>query len=92
MHILPIFFIVTMFLVQYLTPSPGDRSGTAEMMAFTMPAFFGFMTWNMGSGLALYWAVSNIINVTASDDEPYQDRQAVRDIAAKRAAKRLAKK
>ena len=34
-----------------------------KMMAFTMPAVFGFMMWNYGSGLALYWACSNLIRV-----------------------------
>ena len=33
------------------------------MMAFTMPVFFGFMTWNQSSGLALYWAFGNVTNV-----------------------------
>ena len=63
LHILPVFFIVTMFLVQYLTPSPGMDPAQQKMMAFTMPVFFGFMTWNLGSGLALYWAFGNVINV-----------------------------
>ena len=63
LHILPVFFIVTMFLVQYLTPSPGMDPAQQKMMAFTMPVFFGFMTWNLSSGLALYWAFGNVINV-----------------------------
>ena len=42
LHILPVFFIVTMFLVQYLTPSPGMDPAQQKMMAFTMPVFFGF--------------------------------------------------
>jgi len=28
------------------------------MMAFMMPAFSGYITWNYASGLALYWAVA----------------------------------
>jgi YidC/Oxa1 family membrane protein insertase len=89
LHILPIFFIVTMFLVQYLTPSPGMDPAQQKMMAFTMPVFFGFMTWNLSSGLALYWAFGNVINVIqqAVMNRTGMGKQ-MRDIAAKRAAKK----
>jgi YidC/Oxa1 family membrane protein insertase len=89
LHILPVFFIVTMFLVQYLTPSPGMDPAQQKMMAFTMPIFFGFMTWNLSSGLALYWAFGNVINVI---QQAIMNRTGIgkqmREIAAKRAAKR----
>jgi YidC/Oxa1 family membrane protein insertase len=89
LHILPVFFIVTMFLVQYLTPSPGMDPAQQKMMAFTMPVFFGFMTWNLSSGLALYWAFGNVINVI---QQAIMNRTGIgkqmRDIAAKRAAKK----
>jgi YidC/Oxa1 family membrane protein insertase len=90
LHILPVFFIVTMFLVQYLTPSPGMDPAQQKMMAFTMPVFFGFMTWNLSSGLALYWAFGNVINVI---QQAVMNRTGIgkqmREVAAKRAAKRL---
>jgi YidC/Oxa1 family membrane protein insertase len=89
LHILPVFFIVTMFLVQYLTPSPGMDPAQQKMMAFTMPVFFGFMTWNLSSGLALYWAFGNVINVI---QQTVMNRTGIgkqmREIAARRAAKR----
>jgi YidC/Oxa1 family membrane protein insertase len=89
LHILPVFFIVTMFLVQYLTPSPGMDPAQQKMMAFTMPVFFGFMTWNLSSGLALYWAFGNVINVI---QQAVMNRTGIgkqmREIAAKRAGKR----
>ncbi|HEX3941905.1 MAG TPA: membrane protein insertase YidC [Acidobacteriaceae bacterium] len=88
-HILPIFFIVSMFLVQYLTPSPGMDPTQQRMMAFTMPLFFGFMTWSLPSGLTLYWACSNIINIVqqAVMNRTGMGRQ-MRELAAKRAAKK----
>ena len=89
LHILPVFFIVTMFLVQYLTPSPGMDPTQQKMMAFTMPVFFGFMTWNLSSGLALYWAFGNVINVI---QQAIMNRTGIgkqmREVAAKRAAKK----
>jgi YidC/Oxa1 family membrane protein insertase len=63
LYILPILIIVTMFLVQYITPSPGMDASQRRMMAFFMPVIFGFMMLHFPSGLALYWAVGNIINL-----------------------------
>jgi len=92
LHILPIFFIVSMFLVQWLTPSPGVDPAQQRMMAFTMPAVFGFMTWNIGSGLALYWAGSNILGIVQqmAMNRTKMGRE-VREIAARRAAKKAGK-
>jgi YidC/Oxa1 family membrane protein insertase len=92
LHILPVFFIVSMFLVQWLTPSPGVDPAQQRMMAFTMPAVFGFMTWNIGSGLALYWAGSNILGIVQQVlmNRTTMGRE-VREIAARRAAKKIGK-
>ena len=88
-HILPIFFIISMFAVQWLTPSPGVDPQQQRMMALTMPAVFGFMTWNIGSGLALYWACSNVLGIV---QQGVMNRTSLgremRAIAAKRAAKK----
>ncbi len=62
-YILPILIIVSMFLVQYITPSPGMDPTQRRMMAFMMPVIFGFMMLHFPSGLALYWAVGNIISL-----------------------------
>lgn len=62
-HILPILMVLTSFAVQFFTPSPGVDPQQQRMMAFMMPAFSGWMTWNYASGLALYWNVGNIIMI-----------------------------
>ncbi len=59
--ILPIVIIVTMFLTQYITPSPGMDPAQRRMMAIMMPVIFGFMLWHYASGLALYWGTGNVI-------------------------------
>jgi YidC/Oxa1 family membrane protein insertase len=91
-HILPIFVIVSMFLTQFLTPSPGMDPAQQKMMAFTMPAVFGFMMWNFGSGLSLYWACSNFIGVA---QQMVMNRTSlgreIREIAIRRAAKKSGK-
>ena len=93
-HILPVFFIVSMFLSQYFTPASGGIDPRQQkMMAFMMPVIFGVMMWNIGSGVALYWAGSNLLGV---GQQLIMNRtsmgQEIRAINAKRAAKRLAKR
>jgi YidC/Oxa1 family membrane protein insertase len=63
LHILPALIIVTMFFVQFITPSPGMDPTQRRMMAFMMPVFMGFILWHYASGLALYWITGNIINL-----------------------------
>jgi YidC/Oxa1 family membrane protein insertase len=88
-HILPIFMVVTSFLVQFYTPSPGVDPQQQKMMAFMMPAFSGYMTWNYASGLALYWNVGNIIMIL---QQQVMNRtslgQEMKEIAAKRARRK----
>jgi len=89
LHILPILIILTMFLTQYITPSPGMDASQRRMMAFMMPIFFGFMLWHYASGLALYWGTSNIINlgIQVSINQSPLGRE-MHEIAAKRALKK----
>ncbi len=93
LHILPIFVIVSMFLSQFFTPSPGMDQTQQRMMAFMMPAIFGVMMWNIGSGVALYWAASNLMGVA---QQMVMNRtsmgQEMRAIALRRAAKKKAGK
>ncbi|MGB9029596.1 MAG: membrane protein insertase YidC [Acidobacteriaceae bacterium] len=92
LHVLPIFVILSMFLSQFFTPSPGMDQSQQRMMAFMMPAVFGVMMWNIGSGVALYWAGSNLLGVAQQlvMNRTSMGRE-MRAIAAKRAAKRAGK-
>jgi len=92
-HILPILMVATSFLAQYYTPSPGVDPAQQKMMAFMMPAFSGWMTWQYASGLALYWNVGNLIMIV---QQQVMNRTALgremKEIAVKRAkAKTLGK-
>ena len=89
-HILPIFIIVSMFLTQYITPSPGMDPSQRRMMAFMMPVLFGFMLWHYASGLALYWGTGNIIMLTMQIgiNRSHWGKE-MHAIAARRAAKKL---
>ena len=53
----------TMWIQQKMTQAPAvdpRQESTQKMMTLMMPLMFGFITMMVPSGLALYWAVSNI--------------------------------
>jgi YidC/Oxa1 family membrane protein insertase len=89
LHVLPVFIILTMFLTQYITPQPGVDVAQRRMMAFMMPAIFGFMLWHYASGLALYWITGNIINLAIQFGINQSSMgKEMHAIAARRAAKK----
>ena len=88
-HILPIVMVISQFLMQYYTPSPGVDPQQQKMMAFMMPAVSGWMTWNYASGLALYWSIGNLIGIA---QQAVMNRTSIgremREIANKRARRK----
>jgi len=62
-HILPLLMFATSFLAQYYTPSPGVDPQQQKMMAFMMPVFSAYLTWNYAAALGLYWNVGNFIMI-----------------------------
>jgi YidC/Oxa1 family membrane protein insertase len=56
----------TMWVQQKMTTAPAvdpRQQSTNRMMTLLMPLMFGFLTLMFPSGLALYWAVSNMIGI-----------------------------
>ena len=90
-HILPILMVVTSFLAQYYTPSPGVDPKQQKMMAFMMPLVSGYWTWNYAAGLALYWNVGNIVMIAQQlvMNQTSLGRE-MKEIAAKRARRKAA--
>jgi len=88
-HILPILMFVSMFAVQFYTPSPGIDPAQQKMMMFMMPAFSLYWTWTYSSALALYWSVGNLISIV---QQLVMNRTSLgremRQIAAKRARRK----
>jgi len=88
-YIIPAVMVISQFLMQFYTPSPGVDPQQQKMMAFMMPAISGYFVISYGSGLGLYWAVGNffgiaqqfIMNRTSLGRE-------MREIAAKRARRK----
>jgi YidC/Oxa1 family membrane protein insertase len=89
LHILPALIIITMFLTQYITPSPGMDPAQRRMMAFVMPIMMGFILWHYASGLALYWITGNLINlaIQVSINQSSMGKE-MHAIAARRAQKK----
>ena len=89
LHILPVLIIISMFLVQFLTPSPGMDPAQRRMMAIVMPIVMGFVLWHYASGLALYWITGNIINlaIQIGINQSSMGKE-MHAIAARRAAKK----
>jgi YidC/Oxa1 family membrane protein insertase len=88
-HILPVIIIGSMFLVQWITPSPGMDPQQRRMMAFMMPIMMGTFMWNYSSGLALYWATGNLLNLSLqlAINRSKMGRE-LHELAAKRANKK----
>lgn len=72
-YVLPLFVGLTMYVQQkMITPTPAvapatqqamQQQQTQQMMLWMMPLMFGFWSLNVPSGLALYWAVSNLSGI-----------------------------
>jgi YidC/Oxa1 family membrane protein insertase len=88
-HILPLLIILSMFLTQYITPSPGMDPMQRRMMAFILPIFMGSFLWHYASGLALYWATGNVLNLALQVfiNQSIYGKE-MHAIAARRAAKK----
>jgi len=58
----------TMWVQQKMTTAPSvdpKQQSTARMMTVMMPFMFGILTLMFPSGLALFWAVSNVIGIVS---------------------------
>ena len=63
LHILPVAIIVTMLIMQRMTPQAGIDPAQQRMMNIMMPGMLGFMSWNLPAGLGLYWAAGQLIGL-----------------------------
>jgi YidC/Oxa1 family membrane protein insertase len=62
-HIIPIAIIVTMLVMQRMTPQAGMDPSQQKMMNIMMPGMFGLMSWNMAAGVGLYWSAGQLIGI-----------------------------
>jgi YidC/Oxa1 family membrane protein insertase len=62
-HLLPIAIIITMYLLQKMTPAGGMDPVQQKMMSVTMPVFLGVISWSLSAGLCVYWVLGNVIGI-----------------------------
>ena len=61
-NLLPILMLGSMIWQQRLTPQVGGSPEQQKMMML-MPIVFGFIFYNLPSGLVLYWLVNNVLSI-----------------------------
>ncbi len=62
-YILPIVMVVSMLLVQKMTPQAGMDPAQQKMMTIMMPLMMGFIFFRLAAGLNLYYAEANLISI-----------------------------
>jgi YidC/Oxa1 family membrane protein insertase len=87
--ILPAIMVISMFVMQKMTPQAGMDPAQQRMMTVMMPLMMGFIFFNLAAGLNLYYALSNVIMIVqqAVMNRTELGRE-MREIAAKRARKK----
>ncbi len=89
LRLLPIFMVVSMLIMQKMTPQGGMDPAQQKMMTIMMPAMMGFIFWNLASGLNLYYTETNLIGIIqqAVMNRTQLGRE-MRELAEKRARKK----
>jgi YidC/Oxa1 family membrane protein insertase len=62
-HVLPLVMIVTQFFQQKMTPTSAAVDPNQQKMMMFMPLIFGFMFYNLPSGVVLYYLTSNLVGI-----------------------------
>ena len=87
--ILPILMVVSMLVVQKMTPQAGMDPAQQKMMTVMMPLMMGFIFFRLPAGLNLYYAEANLISIA---QQWVMNRTALgremREMLAKRARKK----
>ncbi len=87
--LLPIIMVVSMFLMQKMTPQAGMDPAQQRMMTVMMPLMMGFIFFKLAAGLNLYYAESNLIMIV---QQAIMNRTSLgremKELAAKRARKK----
>ena len=93
-HILPVFLVVSMFGLQWVSTKMSGMEQTEQtrMMMYMMPLMMGFVFFIMPSGLNLYYAATNVASfpqqiLIANERRRATEQQKAED-EAKRAAER----
>ena len=88
-YLLPILMIVSMLVVQRMTPQAGMDPQQQRMLTVMMPLMMGFIFFRLAAGLNLYYAEANLISIA---QQAVMNRTSLgremREMLAKRARKK----
>jgi YidC/Oxa1 family membrane protein insertase len=62
-HVLPLIMIGSQFFMQKMTPQATGVDPNQQRMMMLMPLMFGFLFYNLPSGLVLYYLTSNLVGI-----------------------------
>ncbi|MDD3293273.1 MAG: membrane protein insertase YidC [Geobacteraceae bacterium] len=63
LNVLPLTMAISQVWYQKLMPAQPGSSPEQQMIMNIMPIFFGFICYNMPSGLTLYWTLQNLFSI-----------------------------
>jgi YidC/Oxa1 family membrane protein insertase len=78
-HLLPIIMVASQFVMQKMTPTTTGGDPSQQKMMQFMPLIFGFMFYNLSSGLVLYYLTSNLVGVA---QQWFFNRTSIASVAA----------
>ena len=61
--IMPVVIVISTYLMQKMTPSAGMDPKQQQMMTLMMPLMIGWFSFNLPSGLSVYWVLGNVIGI-----------------------------
>ena len=61
--VLPVLMVISMLVVQKMTPQAGMDPAQQKMMTVMMPLMMGFIFFRLAAGLNLYYAEANLISI-----------------------------
>lgn len=60
---LAVLTVVSMFVLQLISPQPGGDPMQQKLMLVMMPLMFGWFSYRVASGLALYWVWGSVVGI-----------------------------
>jgi YidC/Oxa1 family membrane protein insertase len=63
LFVMPVLIVISTYLVQKMTPNSGMDPKQQQMMTLMMPLMIGWFSFNLPSGLSVYWIIGNVIAI-----------------------------
>ncbi len=63
LFVMPVVIVISTYLLQKMTPTSGMDPKQQQIMTLMMPLMIGWFSFNLPSGLSVYWTVGNAIGI-----------------------------